>query len=113
MRPNRVRLKDHADVALMNRNGDALCSSEHELVAKPYFAGIRVFQTRYHSKRRRLAATAWSEQSKEFSGRDIEIDAGKCLKTSKCPVESAQPKERRIFFARCVVAGQHPPSPHM
>src|SRR5690349_7814023 len=75
MRPDRVGLKHHADVALVRRHDDVAAAGEHELVADEDLAPEGFLQSGDRAERRRLAAAAGTEKREELSLRDFEIDA--------------------------------------
>ena len=64
----RVALEYEPDVALLHGN------VVHALTANKNVAIRRHFETGDHAQHRRLAATAWSEQTDEFAVVDREVD---------------------------------------
>src|SRR5690242_2930466 len=75
MRPDRVGLKHHADVALVRRHDKLAAAGEHELVADEDLALERFLQSGDRAQRRRLTAAARAEEREELPLLDVEIDA--------------------------------------
>src|SRR4030095_5875588 len=79
VRPDRVGLKHHADVAFFRRHVDAPIGRDHDAARDLHLPGIGLFEARDHAQGRRLAAAARSEQGDDFALLDFErsiIDGG-------------------------------------
>src|SRR5258705_10980071 len=74
MRPDRIGLKDHADLALFGRGADAPAARITNLAVERDLAFVRLFETRDAAQKRRLARAARPEQDKKFPASDFEID---------------------------------------
>ena len=74
VRPDRVGLKHHADVASFRRHIDAPIGRNHHAARDLHLAGVGLFEARDHAQSRRLAATARSEQGDDFALLDFERD---------------------------------------
>src|SRR5215470_18273479 len=72
VRPQRVRLKHHADAPIFRRQSKA--SFAHDLVRQPYRAGIRVLEPRHQPQQRGLAAAGRSQEREELTVRDRQRD---------------------------------------
>ena len=74
MRPQRVVLKQKADIAFVGRNVDAFFRIENDRIADGDPALRRRFKPRDHTQRRRLSAAGRPEQRDEFSVFDNDIE---------------------------------------
>src|SRR5262245_51178088 len=72
MRPNGVRLEDHADGPLVGRHIDALAGGVNGLTTDAYPAPVRPFQPCDAAQRGRLAATARAQESVKRSFRNVQ-----------------------------------------
>jgi hypothetical protein len=72
VRPDRVRLEHHAEVAPIRRNVDPVAAREHRSVIDGDFAGVGGFQAGDALQRRGLAAAAGAKQGEELTSRDDE-----------------------------------------
>ena len=72
MRPDRVRLEHHAEIALVRRDEDFLLSREHQAAIDRNLAAHGTLEARNRAQRRRLAAARGAKQGEEFSSRNLE-----------------------------------------
>ncbi len=86
VRPQRVRLEHHADVALVRRQVDPAFGVEHRGRAEADLASARCFQAGEAPQRRRLAAPARTEEDEELALLDLEIEVVDSLRR-RLPVE--------------------------
>src|SRR4029077_11621920 len=74
VRPDRVGLKHHADVASFRRHVDAPIGRDYHAAGDLHLSGIGLFKARDHAQGRRLAAAAGSKQGDHFALLDFERD---------------------------------------
>jgi hypothetical protein len=73
VRPQRVRLEDHADLALVGRPVDPPFGIEDDLVAERDPTGARRLQAGEAAQRGRLAAPARTEEDEELALLDLDV----------------------------------------
>src|SRR5690606_35393989 len=73
VRPQRVGLEDHAQVALLRRDVDAPAGVEHHGVAEADDALVGALQAGHAAQRRRLPAAALAEEHDELALPDVEV----------------------------------------
>src|SRR6476659_8593543 len=74
MWPDRIRLKHHADLALLGRCTKSLMTRKHRLAVERYFAFIRFFESGDAAQKRRFTGAARTQQYKKLALVDLEID---------------------------------------
>ncbi len=74
VRPERVGLEDHPDVALVRRHVDARGGVEHGAVAERDRPGVGRLEACDAAQRRRLAAAARPEEDEELALLDLEVE---------------------------------------
>ena len=84
VRPQRVRLEHHADVALVGRQVDPAVGVEHRGRAEADLAGARRFQAGEAAQRGRLAAPARTEEDEELALLDLEVQVVDGLWSAAC-----------------------------
>src|SRR5918996_1662381 len=75
MRPDGIKLENHADIPLVRRDGDFLLAREHQLIADGYLALLRRLQPGDRTQCGCFAAAAGTEQSEELPLPDVHVDA--------------------------------------
>jgi len=78
VRPERVRLEDHADVPLVRRDVEAARRVEDGALAEGDRAGVGRLEAGETAERRRLAAAAGAEEDKELARFDLELEVVDC-----------------------------------
>src|SRR3974390_888627 len=93
VRPNRVRLKNHADPPLFRQQMNSLRGGIDCLSADRNLAGFRFFQAGDGAQQSRLARSAGAEENEKLAFVHLQSDAVKCggaaAIESKCLVESS------------------------
>src|SRR5690606_34202320 len=74
MRPERVRLEDHAEVAALRGQTEPAVAVEHRSAVNLDAARVRLLESRDRAQQRRLAAAAGSEQDEELARHDVDVD---------------------------------------
>ncbi len=75
MRPNRIGLKNHADLPLLRRDIAGRTGRKYGLAVENNIARIGLFQARDAAHQRGLARTAGPQKNEELPFLDFEIDA--------------------------------------
>jgi hypothetical protein len=90
MREQRQRLENHAEIALVRRNGSHIDPVEQ------YRTGVRLLQPGNHPQQRGLAAAGRPQQTHEGAVRNTEIDVFDCREVAKplCHVPELQSRHR-------------------
>ncbi len=74
VRPDRVRLKHHSDVAFIGRDAELSARVDDRLVAEEHLAAVGLLQPGHDAQGRGLSAPAGAEQRDELTVRDVERD---------------------------------------
>src|SRR6266545_3900120 len=82
MWPDRVGLKDHADIAAVWRHDLARRRRKHEIVANEDLALLRRLQSRHGTERGGFTTAARAQQGKELSLLDVEVNAAHGMHTA-------------------------------
>ena len=81
MWPDGVGLKNHADIALVNRNESPVFTGKQNLITQVNDTFVGIFQSSNTAERGRLSASTWPQQSIElacFDGKINSSDSGNC-----------------------------------
>src|SRR6476646_6584631 len=74
MRPNRVGLKYHADLAFLRRGANAPATRKDRLAVERDFSFVRLFEAGDAAPQCRLSRPARPEQNEKFAAPDFQID---------------------------------------